>query len=177
MAGDRRATKRGMAGTVEPDKAAERHPYGPRPIAALLPALTRTAFRRRSPAAAHLLADWEAIVGPAIAAVTVPERCSAGLLSIACAGPVALELQHLAPKLIERINIHVGRTLVTRLRFRQAPLPAAARGAAPTVGAPRAGGGRTDAALAARLVGVPEGALKDALTRLGQAIDGEEAKI
>ncbi len=148
--------------------AEARHPYGPRPIASLLPAVTRTAFRRRSPAAARLLADWEAIVGPGLAAVTAPERCAAGLLSIACAGPVALELQHLAPKLIERINTHAGRTLVTRLRFHQVPV--AMKPAPPAPKAPRAG---VEAALEARLAGIPEGALRQALARLGRAIASE----
>jgi len=144
-----------------------RHPYGPRPIGALLPAVTRTAFRRRSPAAARLLADWEAIVGPGLAAVTAPERCSAGLLSIACAGPVALELQHLAPKLIERINTHAGRALVSRLRFHQVPArPAAASAPAKAMRA------EAEAALGARLEGIPEGALREALARLGRAIGG-----
>jgi hypothetical protein len=160
-----------MATATDADKAAERHPYGPRPIAALLPALTRTAFRRRSPAAARLLADWEAIVGPSLAAVTVPERCAAGTLSLACAGPLALELQHLAPKLIERINTHVGRELVTRIRFHQTRLPA--RGAAPAR-TPRRVEAEVGAALAARLAGVPQGALRDALAALARAIESAE---
>ncbi len=53
-----------------------RHVYGPRPVAALLPGLTRAAFRRRSPATAQVLADWGNIVGPALAAVTLPRRLS-----------------------------------------------------------------------------------------------------
>ena len=168
-----RATKAGMATATDADKAAERHPYGPRPIAALLPALTRTAFRRRSPAAARLLADWEAIVGPSLAAVTVPERCAAGTLSLACAGPLALELQHLAPKLIERINTHVGRQLVTRIRFRQAPgaAPAALR-----IPAPNKAEAEEGAALAARLAGVQQGPLRDALAALARAIESGSAE-
>ena len=73
----------------------ERHVYGPRPVGALMPRLTRPAFRRRAPATAQVLADWSAIVGPAIAAVTTPRRLAAGTLTIACAGPIAMELQHL----------------------------------------------------------------------------------
>ena len=65
----------------------ERHVYGPRPVSALMPRLTRAAFRRRAPATAQVLADWSAIVGPAIAAVTTPRRLASGTLTIACAGP------------------------------------------------------------------------------------------
>ncbi len=161
-----------MAASAAADKEAARYPYGPRPIAALLPAVTGMAFRRRSPLAARLIGDWETIVGPAIAAVTMPERCTGGVLTVACAGPIALELQHLAPKLIERINVHVGRALVSRLRFRQAPLsgsaPAPARAVVPAAG---------ERALAERLAGMEEGPLREAFLRLGRAIGrtgGEE---
>jgi len=157
------------AGTTDKtDKKEGRHPYGPRPIAALLPAITGPAFRRRSPAIARLLADWEAIVGPALASVTAPERCAAGTLLLACAGPVALELQHLAPKLIERINTNLGRPLVIRLRFRQVPLAPSPR--PPTT---RTIGPELEKALSARLDSIPEGALREALERLGRAIASE----
>ena len=99
----------------------ERHVYGPRPVSVLMPRLTRPAFRRRSPATAQVLADWAAIVGPAIAAVTTPRRLAAGTLTIACAGPIAMELQHLAGEVIARINTHLGSQVVTALRFVQTP--------------------------------------------------------
>ena len=114
-------------------KRDERHVYGPRPVSALMPRLTRPAFRRRSPATAQVLADWAAIVGPAIAAVTTPRRLSAGTLTIACAGPIAMELQHLAGEVIARINAHLGSQVVTALRFVQTPelsAPLAAPGGA-----------------------------------------------
>jgi hypothetical protein len=160
-------TKNGMASAGTTDKKEARHLYGPRPIAALMPSITGPAFRRRSPAIARLLIDWEAIVGPALAAITTPERCVAGTLSLACAGPVALELQHLAPKLIERINTHLGRSLVTKLRFHQVPLcpfrPPTARTIGPEV----------EEILRARLDSFPQGALREALERLGRTIARE----
>lgn len=152
-------------------KEAERHPYGPRPLAALLPALTGDIFRRHSPLAARLVADWETIVGPAIAAVTAPTRCAGGVLSISCSGPVALELQHLAPKLIERINIHFGSVLVKRLSFHQIM---------PPVQAPRsddaAGPSEAEAALQARVVGLDEGPVREALLKLARAIGAAEKR-
>ncbi|HUC18724.1 MAG TPA: DciA family protein [Acetobacteraceae bacterium] len=157
-----------MASAGTTNKKEARHPYGPRPIAALLPVITGPAFRRRSPAVARLLADWEAIVGPALASVTAPERCAAGTLSLACAGPVALELQHLAPKLIERINAHWGRPFVTRLRFHQVPLSPSPRSTTTRTLRPE-----MEEALSARLRSIPEGALREALERLGRAIASE----
>ena len=139
-----------------------RHVYGPRAVGALVPALVKPAFNKRAPATAQVLADWEAIVGPAIAAVSVPRKLFGGTLAIACSGPLALELQHLAPQLMERINRHLGRIAVTRLRFVQ-DAPAVRVAARP----PR------PAAVAqakAAVAGLPEGDLRDALEALGRAV-------
>ncbi len=149
-----------MAGEHDSDKG--RHVYGPRPLGALMPRIARPAFRRRSPAAAQLLADWPAIVGPALAAAAQPRRLAAGTLTLGCAGPQALELQHLATALIERINAHLGSVVVQRLRFvqeRAAVVPAAAppRPALAAVAVPA-------------VAGLPEGGLRDALERLGRAV-------
>lgn len=146
-----------------PDKPAERPRFsGPRGIAGLVPAITRPAFRKRAPATAQLLADWAIIVGPAIAAVSAPKKLLAGSLAIACTGPIAMELQHLAPELLQRINSHFGLVIVTRLRFVQDFQVAPAH--VPEV--------RKPAIAAARraVADLPEGALRDALAGLGQYI-------
>jgi hypothetical protein len=143
---------------------APRHVYGPRPVSALLPALTRAAFRRRSPAAAQILADWPSIIGPALAAVTTPRRLAAGTLTLACAGPIAIELQHLATELIARINGHLGSPTVKALRFVQTvPSPALSPPATRITTA------ATKAAEAA-VAGLPNGELRDALAALGRAV-------
>jgi hypothetical protein len=96
-----------------------RRSYTARPLSQLLPTATRAAYKRRSPAAASLMADWANIVGPRLAAETAPRRLSGTQLTIACSGPMAMELSHLATVLIERINTASGRRLVERLRFVQ----------------------------------------------------------
>jgi hypothetical protein len=142
-----------------------RHVYGPRPLGALLPRLTRPAFRRRAPATAQVLADWAAIVGPAIAAVTTPRRLSAGTLTIACAGPIAMELQHMANEVMARINAHLGSQTVTALKFVQTAVPLAPPGVQDTRPDPK-----QLAMVEAALTGVPEGELRSALAALGRAI-------
>ena len=139
---------------------------GPRALGALLPRLTRPAFKRRSPAGAALMADWPAAVGPALAAVTMPKRLGNGTLVIACAGPVAMELTHLAPQLIGRINAHLGQVAVERLRFVQQasagpPAPPSPRAADPTALPPR-----VKEAVAA----VPGGELREALEKLARGV-------
>jgi hypothetical protein len=144
------------------EDAGARHLYGPRPVGALIPTLVRPAFRRRSPATAQVVADWEAIVGPALAAVTTPRRLFSGTLAIACSGPLALELQHLSGELMQRINAHLGRVAVTRLRFVQDVRP-------PPPLAPKPCPAAREAARAA-VSGLPEDRLRDALESLGRAV-------
>lgn len=101
--------------------------YGPKPLAALLPGVTRPTFRKRAPATAQVLADWAEIVGPVLAAQTSPRRLSGSTLTLACAGPVALELQHLSGALIQRINGHLGGQVIERLRLCRKPCRARRR--------------------------------------------------
>jgi hypothetical protein len=78
-------------------------------------------------------------------------------------GAFALELQHLAPLLIERINAHLGWRCIGKLALRQAPLAGRPPRRTP-VGPPK------PAALeAARDLtgGIADEALRDALVRLG----------
>jgi hypothetical protein len=139
--------------------------YGPRPLGSLVPRLTRAAFRVTGPATAQVMGDWAAIVGPLLASVSVPRRLARGTLTIACAGPVAIELQHYASELIERINIHLGSPTVSALRFVQTALPA------PRAAVPRAAVsvGVTAAAESA-VAALPEGELREALAALGRAV-------
>ncbi|WP_415498186.1 DUF721 domain-containing protein [Acetobacter orientalis] len=113
-------TTRGKTGATPPPESPKRA-LTARSLAALLPAVTAPAFRRRSPASVQVFTDWADIVGPAHAAVTTPSKLSAGTLTIACAGPVAMELQHLSDALVARINTWCGHGLVARLRFVQDP--------------------------------------------------------
>ena len=147
------------------DGDGRRFPTAPLPLGNLIPAITRPAFRRKSPAGSQVLADWAQIVGPALAAVTSPLRLSAGTLTLACAGPVAMELQHLAPELIARINGHLGRLVVERLRFVQQ----AAGGPRPVPAAPRPEPVLPER-VAARLGGLPEGEWRAALENLARGV-------
>jgi hypothetical protein len=137
---------------------------GPRPLGALVPALTRPAFKRKSPAGAQIMADWPALVGPALAAVSQPLRLSSGTLTLACSGPVAMELQHLAPQLAGRINAALGRVAVERFRFVQR---------APATHPPpmrRAPLDTLPARIESAIAGVESAELRDALARLARGV-------
>lgn len=151
-----------MTSAADNDK---RHVYGPRPVGALVPAVVRPAFRKRSPATAQILADWQAIVGPAIAAVTTPRKLFGGTLSIVCSGPMAVELQHLSEQLISRINGHLGHVTVVRLRFSHDLRP---------VATPQRPHPQTTAAPSTVVADLPKGGLRDALEALGRAVLARE---
>ena len=152
-----RGTKTDMGGDA-------RHVYGPRPVGAVVPALTREAFRKRSPAAAQVMADWPLIVGPELARATTPKRLTRGTLTIGCAGPVAMELQYLAAELMNRINAHLGSPVVTQLKFQQVsldfPAPPKPVAIAPAI----------IAAAEAAVAAIPQGELRLALAALGRAV-------
>ncbi|HTZ69618.1 MAG TPA: DUF721 domain-containing protein [Acetobacteraceae bacterium] len=124
------------------------------PLAQLVPPLTRASFKRRSPAGVDLMTEWSAIVGPRLAAETAPRRFSRGQLTIACSGPVAMELQHAAAALAERINAHLGTRLVERVRFTQLTSLPPVRVATPAM------------APIQKVEGLPPGPLNDALGAL-----------
>lgn len=99
--------------------------YDLRALGALIPAVAKPALRRQGGQAALLMADWTEIAGPDLAALGVPKSLAAGTLTLACTGPAAMQLQMMAPVVMDRVNTHLGRAVVQRLRFVQsAPRPA-----------------------------------------------------
>ena len=140
-----------------------RHVYGPRPVGALVADLTRPAFKGQSTATAQIMIDWPIIIGPALAAVTVPKRLVGATLTIACSGPIAMELQHLASEVVNRINTHLGHPVVRSLRFMQIAVLAPVNTVPPPP--PRA-----VTAAAAAVAHLPPGELRDALASLGSFV-------
>uniref|UniRef100_UPI00118606C7 DciA family protein n=1 Tax=Elioraea rosea TaxID=2492390 RepID=UPI00118606C7 len=57
-----------------PDKQHDRRGGGPVALASLVAAVTRPMMRGRQATVARLALDWPQVVGPALAAVTAPER-------------------------------------------------------------------------------------------------------
>lgn len=99
---------------------------GLRRVPDMLTRVLDPAARRRGLAGAGILTDWPAIVGPAMAARCQPVKLAhdrsgaGGVLHLRVSGAAALELQHAAPQLVERINTHFGYPAVERLRLVQA---------------------------------------------------------
>jgi hypothetical protein len=145
---------------------------GLRALSAALPAVTKTSLAKRGFAAARLIADWPAIVGPALAAASIPERLlrdrkgAEPTLVVKVAPGAALELQHLEPLVVERINTHFGFLAVARLKLKQAPV---ARAFAPSP-RPAPLDPSVERALSARVTAVADPELQSALLALGRAV-------
>jgi hypothetical protein len=109
-------------------------------LGSLLPKVARPVLGRHGLAAGGIVADWPSIVGTQLAECCVPMRLafppgerSAGTLHLRVQGSLALELQHLEPVVLERINSYFGYRAVVRLRIQQGPVPRPARRKSPPV--------------------------------------------
>jgi hypothetical protein len=126
--------------------------------------------RRGGGALARMKAEWAAIAGAEIAAVTWPSALGrGGALRLLAAPARALEVQHRTPLLIERINLFFGRPVVERIALVQGPLPIASAPSRPIISAVAPS---EAAALERQLATVEDAELRAALNRLGCAVIG-----
>ena len=146
-----------------------------RPLGALLHKTLREAFARQGFASAEIVTRWPAIVGPEIAAHSEPEKiqwprrhegeaAEPGTLVLRVEGPTAIEIQHLARIILERVNQFFGWQAVATLRLRQAPLGRRAPRKLPAPDREAA------ARVAATLGEIADDNLRAALARLGAAV-------
>jgi hypothetical protein len=152
-------------------------------VGSFLPGLTAQAFKKFGFSTAHFIVDWPTIAGKDLARISAPERlkwpprpapgAGAGeaeaepgrgrrgaTLVLRVEGARALDIQYKRQQILERINAYFGYAAVSDLRLVQAPLPAPAA----SVGRRRAAPRQT---VVAEVEGIADGALRDALTRLG----------
>jgi hypothetical protein len=164
-----------------------------KPLRDLLGKVVGETFTRQGFASAELVTRWTEIVGaeisvhsepikiqwprgpsdsfPARGSGTGSARASArawerppGILVLRVEGPAAIEIQHLAGVICERVNRFLGWRAIDRVALRQAPLRRPAR---PSAKCP-------DAAAATRIAeglsNVADDDLRQALARLGAAV-------
>ena len=165
-----------MAGDERPPTPSEpeRRGHGLRAVAAPVARVAGPALKRRGLAQGRLLTDWAEIVGAKLAEVSRPEKLvpgkgadGGGTLEVRVSGPLAVEIQHLAPVVIERINRYFGYQAVGRLRLVHAPVGELGR--KPVLPpAPRDPAAEAD--LEAALAGIDDPALREALAGLGRAL-------
>lgn len=139
------------------------------PVAALLPDVGGVAFRRFGFAQGALIGRWAEVVGPVYARWSVPESIrfprgakGDGTLTIRVEGPFSVQLQHVAPQIIERVNRVFGHAAVARIRLVQGEVPKPAERPVP---APRAA-----VSPSANLKAVSDDSLRQALASLAEAL-------
>ncbi len=139
--------------------------------------VTKPIFGRRGFADGAIVNDWKMIVGDHLSGHSAPERITyprnkttAGTLHLRIDnGGLGLELQHLQPQLIARINGYFGFQAVAHIKITQGPLPA--RPEIPQKPTPTLS--VTDKATVAKsLEGVEDTELGQALQALGHAVIG-----
>ncbi|MBM3522029.1 MAG: DUF721 domain-containing protein [Alphaproteobacteria bacterium] len=146
----------------------------PRALSRSLAAITRPILEKRGAAFASLIAGWAEIAGPRLATDTMVARLSSprdrapGTLHLRVTPALALEIQHLAPQLIERINAHLGYAAVGRITLLQAPL----RRSRPAVLARQRIGGPPEASARAtsETASIDDPELRESLQRLGRQV-------
>lgn len=166
-------------------KAAKKEPAPPEPkprrmgmvaLAAEVPAIAKQALGKRGFAEAGLFTHWAEIAGAALAASSLPIKLSFprggredGTLTVRCGGPAALELQHLTPSVLERINAHFGYRAIVRLKIEQGDVARAKSSRAfPPLTTPE----KNEIEHAVKSVADAE--IRATLTRLGSAIRRRE---
>jgi len=157
-----------------------------KPLRDLLSKVVGETFKRRGFASAELVTRWTEIVGVEIAAHSEPIKIQwtrpgasrpaaasggesgwgqdAGTLILRVEGPAAVEIQHLANVICERVNRFLGWRAVERIALRQAPLRNAPRQPVSAVDP------ATAARIAASLPEIADDELRQALARLGAAV-------
>lgn len=145
-----------------------------RPLRDLLGKVIGDAFARQGFASAELVTRWADIVGADIAAASEPiklnwprradgEEAEAATLVLRVEGPAAIEIQHLADLICQRVNQFLGWRAVGRIALRQAPLR---RRQSPPAALPDPAAAR----IAEGLSDIGDDALRSALARLGSAV-------
>lgn len=148
--------------------------HGLRHASAVADRLTQKVYGRRGFAMGELLTRWPLIAGESLARHTFPEQLrfphgkgDEGTLWIRAEGAIGLELQHLQPVLIERINVLCGFRAVRDIRIVQGPI------AQPQAKAPVRRRQLEEAEISqirAEVVSISDPLLSSALMRLGAGI-------
>lgn len=140
--------------------------------------ITRPAFERYGFAHGELVAQWAAIVGDDLAARCWPEKMNwpkgreagsrhaeGATLSVKCDPGAGLALSYETGRIAELVNAFYGYRAVATVKVIQGERPRVSKGRLPAMQPPA----QVVETVNARVTGIEDPGLKEALTRLGQA--------
>jgi hypothetical protein len=150
-------------------------PRPARPLGALAQDILAESFKKQGFASSELVTRWTDIAGAEIAAHAQPEKIrwqrtpegdppEPGTLVLRVEGPKAIEIQHQAGVIVERVNRFFGWKAIGQIALRQAPLARREQTRPPSLDEDAA------ARVASTLGDVGDEDLRRALGRLGAAI-------
>jgi hypothetical protein len=100
-------------------------------VGQFVPKIAKAANKKFGFSEPHILNYWPDIVGERLASYASPEKLSrprqrdqyaqGGVLTIRVSGPLGLDIQHMEPQILERINAYYGFQAVTRLHIVRGP--------------------------------------------------------
>ena len=158
-----------------------------RPLADLLDSCLGPTLAAQGFATSDVITAWPEIVGSRLSAFTQPlkiewkrrgpdpnpqARPEPATLVVRVESAFALEMQHLAPVVIERVNAHYGWRCVGRIVLKQGPVRRDARAPKPDPEVDEGERRRIGAAVEA----IADDDLKAALGRLGRAVVGAQGR-
>jgi hypothetical protein len=159
----------------------EKRHRSPTPLGALIARIVEPVATAKGMGVTTLLTQWPEIVGPRLAQICRPVELkwpavvarradtptpAQSTLILRVDGAFALEAQHAAMVIVNRINAHLGWACVAKVAFRQGPLDN------PKVRAPKPQkpSAAANASAAAHTAQIDEPDLREALTRLGARV-------
>lgn len=176
-----------QAGRPRPDTAPFMAPTKRlRPLAELIDDCIAPALAAQGFAASDVVVGWPEIVGERLAARSEPvkmewprrpkhvgpdEPSEPATLVVRCEGAFALEMQHLAPVIVERVNARYGWRCVGRIVLRQGPVRKLA-----DIRKLRELDPASLEEARGRVAGVEDEGLREALARLGAGIIADRDK-
>ncbi|HYG86053.1 MAG TPA: DciA family protein [Azospirillum sp.] len=153
---------------------------GPRLIGRTVPEVAGKALGKKGLAFGALITDWPSIVGHQLSLRTAPDKLvfprgkrEDATLHVRAMGAIALELQHLEPLIVEKINGFFGYRAVSRLKLvHAAPVTAPARRAP----VPRTLTMDEEIDLVTATAAIEDEGLRDALERFGRSLMGRKQR-
>jgi hypothetical protein len=158
----------------------------PKPLAEFVDKCLSPVLAAQGFAAADVIVAWPEIAGERLSRFSRPVKLEwprrgrgdfelppePAALLVRVESAFALELQHMAPLLIERINAHYGWRCVGRIVLKQGPVPRPK----PKPAMPAELTVEERERLAGKTAGVADEPLREALDRLGAAVVGANAQ-